>query len=38
MQILSSLLNLQMRTMNDDTVRDILMESQNRIRSMSLIH
>ena len=38
MQILSSLLNLQMRTIKDESVRDIFMESQNRIRSMSLIH
>lgn len=38
MQILSSLLSLQMRTLDDESARDIIMESQNRIRSMALIH
>jgi two-component sensor histidine kinase len=38
MQIISSLLRLQSRQTNDKKETDILIESQNRIRSMALIH
>ncbi len=38
MQVISSLLNLQVKFIRDDQDRDIFMDSQNRIRSMSLIH
>lgn len=38
MQIISSLLNLQTRYINDERVVDILKESQNRVKSMAMIH
>jgi len=38
MQIISSLLNLQMQYVDDEIVVDILKESQNRVRSMAMIH
>ena len=38
MQIISSLLNLQTKYTNDDEAVDILKESQNRVRSMAIIH
>ena len=38
LQIISSLLNMQSRFLNDDKSKEIVAESQNRIKSMSLIH
>ncbi len=38
MQIISSLLNLQIQYVDDEEAIDVLMESQNRVRSMSIIH
>ncbi len=38
MQIISSLLNLQIKYVEDDEAVDILKESQNRVRSMAMIH
>ncbi|UTB33583.1 MAG: PAS domain S-box protein [Methanobacterium sp. ERen5] len=38
MQIISSLLNLQTTYTDDGNVVDILMESQNRVKSMAMIH
>lgn len=38
MQIISSLLNLQTRYITDEKVIDILKESQNRVKSMAMIH
>ena len=38
MQIISSLLNLQTRYIEDEKVVDILKESQNRVKSMAMIH
>ena len=38
MQIISSLLNLQTKYVNDDEAVNILKESQNRVRSMAMIH
>jgi PAS domain S-box-containing protein len=38
MQIISSLLNLQTRYTNDEEAVSILKESQNRVRSMAMIH
>lgn len=38
MQIISSLLNLQATYTDDEKVVDILMESQNRVKSMAMIH
>ncbi len=38
MQIISSLLNLQTKYVNDEEAVDILKESQNRVKSMAIIH
>jgi PAS domain S-box-containing protein len=38
MQIISSLLNLQIRHVDDNDAIDLLKESQNRVRSMAMIH
>ena len=38
MQIISSLLNLQTRYVNDEEAVNILKESQNRVKSMAMIH
>ena len=38
MQIISSLLNLQSNTIKNKEMKDIFKESQNRVRSMSMIH
>ena len=38
MQIISSLLNLQTKYVNDPKAIDVLMESQNRVKSMAMIH
>jgi len=38
MQIISSLLNLQSRYLNDKEAVNILKESQNRVKSMSIVH
>jgi PAS domain S-box-containing protein len=38
LQVVSSLLNLQANHLRDDTVKVIFKESQNRIRSMALVH
>lgn len=38
MQIISSLLNIQVRSIKDEKDREIFSESQNRIKSMALIH
>ena len=38
MQIISSLLNLQTRYVNDETAIEVLKESQNRVKSMAMIH
>ena len=38
MQIISSLLNLQINYLNDEDAIDILKESQNRVKSMAIIH
>lgn len=38
MQIISSLLNLQITYLNDDEAVNLLKESQNRVRSMAIIH
>ena len=38
MQIISSLLNLQKQYVNDDEAVNVLQESQNRVKSMALVH
>jgi PAS domain S-box-containing protein len=38
LQVISSILNMQARDIKDENVRDILIESKNRINSMALIH
>jgi two-component sensor histidine kinase/tetratricopeptide (TPR) repeat protein len=38
LQIISSLLNMQKMDQTDESVKDILQQSQNRIQSMALIH
>jgi len=38
MQIISSLLNLQSRHLNDEKTVNILKESRNRVRSMAMVH
>ena len=38
LQVVSSLLNLQSRVISDPQVLDVLRDSQNRVRSMALVH
>ena len=38
LQIIISLTNLQMRSMNDPRLKQIMAETQNRVRAMSLVH
>ena len=38
MQIISSLLNLQKQYVNDDETVNVLQESQNRVKSMAMVH
>jgi PAS domain S-box-containing protein len=38
MQVISSLLFMQAETLTDETVKDILRESQNRVKSIALVH
>lgn len=38
LQVISGLLELQSKTVNDETAKDALMEGRNRVRSIALIH
>ena len=38
LQVISGLLELQSKSVNDETAKDALLEGRNRVRSMSLIH
>ena len=38
MQIISSLLNLQKEYVNEDEARDVLQDSQSRVKSMAMVH
>jgi PAS domain S-box-containing protein len=38
MQIISSLLNLQSRSLENEPAREVFKESQNRVRSMAMVH
>ena len=38
LQVISGLLELQSKSLNDETARDALMEGRNRVRSIALIH
>lgn len=38
LQVVSSLLNMQARAAKDKNVKDVLLESRNRVNSMALIH
>ncbi len=38
LQIISSILNLQVRTLNDDFSKNIFIETQSRVKSMALVH
>ncbi len=38
MQIVSSLLNLQSESVDDESIRQLLKKSQNRVKSMALVH
>ncbi|WP_304517285.1 tetratricopeptide repeat protein [Cecembia rubra] len=38
LQIISSLLSMQTRSMNDDKMKDAMKESQSRVKTMALIH
>ncbi len=38
LQIIISLMNLQMRKAEDPRLRDLLLETQDRVRAMSLVH
>ncbi|RMD98136.1 MAG: PAS domain S-box protein [Bacteroidetes bacterium] len=38
LQVITSLINLQMEQIDDEEMRDVFRESQNRIRTMALIH
>lgn len=37
-QIITSLLNLQKNSLKDKSIEDVLLESQNRVRSMAILH
>jgi two-component sensor histidine kinase len=38
LQVISGLLELQSKTLNDETAKEALMEGRNRVKSMALIH